>query len=194
MYLTSFQLAVRILVKSYYIEGHRFYHTMDHIEVMLDGYNKYFGDVSEAEYLAILYHDIVYLPFAKWNEENSVGLLNAHHKVYFHKLKPEVLQAASEIILATKHDSSPVSFAAERVVDLDLMILGCSGDVYRKYVANTRKEYAMYSDTEWKVGRTKVLQGFLAQERIFITDIMRNHFEHQARVNIQKELEELEGT
>lgn len=194
MYLTSFQLAVRVLVKSYYIEGHRFYHTMDHIEAMLDGYAKFFGDITEEEYLAILYHDIVYLPFAKGNEENSVGLMNAHHKVYFYKLKPEVLQAASDIILATKHDGTPVSEAAQRVVDLDMMILGKNEDVYKKYVANTRKEYSMYSDEDWAIGRAKVLRTFLAMDRIFFTDVMRNHFEHHARVNIQKELEELEGT
>lgn len=194
MYLTSFQLAVRVLVKSYYIEGHRFYHTMDHIEAMLDGYAKYFGDITEAEYLAVLYHDIVYLPFAKGNEENSVGLMNAHHKVYFYKLKPEVLQAASDIILATKHDGTPVSEAARRVVDLDMMILGKNEDVYKKYVANTRKEYSMYSDEEWKVGRLQVLKAFMAMPCIFLTTVMYNQFEAKARINIQQEIHELEGT
>lgn len=193
MYLSGLQLAVRAFVKNYYIEGHRFYHTMDHIESMLDGYGKYFGDISEAEYLAILYHDIVYLPFTGGNEENSVSMLNAHHKIYFNKVNQDIIDQASEIILATKHDGSPVSEAAQRVVDLDMMILGKSEDVYKKYVANTRREYGMYTDEQWNAGRAKVLAGFLAMPRIYFTDVMHKQFEQKARENIQQELTTLEG-
>jgi predicted metal-dependent HD superfamily phosphohydrolase len=193
MYLTSCQLAIRVLVKTYYIEGHRFYHTMDHIEAMLDGYNKYFGeDPSLAEYLAILYHDIVYLPYASGNEDLSAGLLSMHHTIYFPQKPDEVIDQAKEIILATKHDGTPVPGFAERVVDLDMMILGKSEDVYKKYVANTRKEYLMFTDEQWAVGRANVLRRFLGLPRIFITDVMHKQFEAKARSNIQQELEALE--
>lgn len=192
MQLTSLQLAVRAFVKNYYIEGHRFYHTMDHIESMLDGYDKYFnGCFTEAEFLAIVYHDIVYLPWASGNEENSAAMLNAHHKLYFSKVKQEVIDEASTIILATKHDGTPVSEAAKRVVDLDMMILGKAEDIYEKYRSNTRREYGMFSDEQWNQGRKIVLQRFLDMPRIFITDSMHDRFEERARSNIQKELEQL---
>lgn len=194
MHLTSLQLAVRAFVKNYYIEGHRFYHTMDHIEVMLDGYEKYFHEsFSEAEFLAIVYHDIVYLPWASGNEENSASMLNAHHKLYFSKVKQEVIDEAMDIILATKHDGPGKMYmkSAQRVVDLDLMVLGKSEDAYKKYVANTRREYAMFSDDQWNAGRAKVLQHFLDLPRIYYTDVMYERFEQQARDNIKQELEEL---
>jgi len=194
MHLTGLQLAVRAFVKNYYIEGHRFYHTMDHIESMLDGFDKYFHDnFTEAEFLAILYHDIVYLPWASGNEENSASMLNAHHKLYFCKVKQEVIDEAMDIILATKHtDPGKMHLVtAQRVVDLDLMILGKPEDVYKKYVANTRREYGMFSDEQWREGRMKVLQGILGQDRIYHTEVMHEKFEQKARDNIQKELEEL---
>ena len=192
MQLTSLQLAVRAFVKNYYIEGHRFYHTMDHIESMLDGYDKYFNACfTEAEFLAIVYHDIVYLPWASGNEENSAAMLNAHHKLYFSKVKQEIIDEAVEIILATKHDGTPVSEAAKRVVDLDMMILGKSEDTYEKYRGNTRREYGMFSDEQWTEGRIKVLQRFLGMDRIFLTDEMHDALEEKARYNIQQELDRL---
>lgn len=193
MHFNSHQIAARLFVKSYYTEGHRFYHTMNHIDAMLDGYTKYFGDINEAEYLAILYHDIVYLPFSNRNEENSVGLLRIHHSVYFNKIHSEVLQAASAIILATAHTGWRIPEIAYQVVDLDLMILGSPEEVYLKYINNIRKEYSVYTDEEWNIGRIRILQGFLNTTRIYLTDVMYNLFESTARDNIQKELNILLG-
>lgn len=194
MQLTSLQLAVRAFVKNYYIEGHRFYHTMAHIEAMLEGYEQhYHAQFSEAEFLAIVYHDIVYMPWTTDNEENSAKLLNAHHRLYFSKVKQEVIDEAMTIIRATKHFGpyEVLTESAKRVIDLDLMILGKAENVYKKYVANTRQEYGMYSDEQWNEGRANVLRHFLNSPRIFITDAMHKHFEERARINIQQELDEL---
>jgi predicted metal-dependent HD superfamily phosphohydrolase len=193
MVLTSFQLALRSLVKHYYVTPHRFYHTIEHVDAMLDGYENYFHEeMSLAEYFAILYHDAVYKPWSSQNEEESVCLMFAHHPNYYPKIKHEVLDAAKEIIMATKHlDGQVISVRCQRVVDLDMMILGKSPDVYDEYVARTRKEYSMYSDEQWAAGRTHVLQQFLDTPRLFLTNEMYTVFEQAARGNIQRELASL---
>lgn len=192
MVLTSFQLALRSLVKYYYVTPHRFYHTIEHVDAMLENYEKYFGEpMTQAEYFAILYHDAVYKPWSDTNEESSVSLMRTHYPNYFPKIKNEVLDRAAEIILATKHNAVNVPECCHRVLDLDMMILGRAGEVYDEYVARTRKEYSMYTDEEWNVGRAKVLQGFLDMPRIYFTDQMHLAFEQRARANIAHELASL---
>jgi predicted metal-dependent HD superfamily phosphohydrolase len=193
MVLTSFQLALRSLVKHYYVTPHRFYHTIEHVDAMLDGYEHYFNEeMSQAEYFAILYHDAVYKPWSSENEEGSAFLMYLHHPNYFPKIKIEVLDAAKEIIMATKHiEGQVVSARCQRVVDLDMMILGKSPDVYDEYVARTRKEYSMYTDEQWAGGRAHVLQQFLDTPRLFLTNEMYTVFEQAARANIERELASL---
>jgi predicted metal-dependent HD superfamily phosphohydrolase len=192
MILTSFQLSIRVLVKSYYQEPHRFHHTWDHIQAMLDGYQEYFGDtMGEEEYLAILYHDIVYSPWSKRNEVDSIEMMMLHHTQYFSKKNDSVMRAASSIIYDTAHNPELVhAKPSERVMDLDMMILGKSEKAYERYKNNTRREFIRYDDDQWNEGRAKVLEGFLAQKRIFFTQEMFDAFEVRARQNIQKELDE----
>lgn len=191
MLLSTFQLAVRFLVKPYYQEAHRFHHSWDHIETMLDGYEKFFGNVmSEEEYLAILYHDIVYQPWSARNEEDSIEMLRLHYNIHFPKQEFELIAKAIGIIRDTKHDGHAPTFWSQRVVDLDLMILGKNEKAYERYKNNTRREYIRYSDLEWNRGRSSVLQSLLDQPRIFSTQEMYDAFELKARDNIQKELDE----
>ena len=191
MVLNEFQHALWSLVKPYYITPHRFYHTMTHVDAMLHGYDKFFGKISLEDYLAILYHDAVYKPWSNTNEEDSVQLMRLHQQNFFTKVTNDKLYLAEKRILATKHGSGQVFGDCRKIVDLDLMILGREDQVYDEYAENTRKEYVMYSDEEWRVGRTKVLQGFL-KKRIFLTDELHSVFEEQARKNITREIESLQ--
>jgi len=194
MLLTPFQLALWTLVKPYYkaAEPKRYYHTMTHIDAMIQGYGKYFGEIPKSEYLAIVYHDIVYDPLSKTNEVDSAALLWEHYLGHFSHLDPLVTERAVKIVLATQHKPGElVDPIAYRVVDLDLMILGLEPEVYDEYVKNTRKEYLMFNDAQWKYGRSKVLKMFLEYERLFHTDELHNALDKQARDNLQRELASL---
>lgn len=192
MLLTPFQLALWTLVKPHYKADNRpprFYHTMAHIDAMIQGYCKHFGEISKSEYIAIVYHDIVYDPQSKTNEEDSVVLMKEHFQRHMSHLDPVVCNRAEIMIMATKHKpGDDVDSMAHRIVDLDLMILGREQTIYDEYVKNTRKEYAMYSDEKWNIGRSTVLKMFLDCPRLFQTDELHNEFEHKARDNLQREL------
>jgi len=193
MNFSSFKIALWTLVKPYYIDQNRFYHTMDHIDAMLSGYETHFGDISIEEYIAILYHDAIHDTFSDLNEENSAALIEQDYPKYFKTLKRETVDKAKVLVLSTKHLGGAIinNPDALRIVDLDLMILGRSQDVYDSYVSNTRKEYSVYSDRQWQLGRTKALNHFLAQPRIFQTPEMYQIYEQAARANITRELLEL---
>jgi len=51
-----------------------------------------------------------------------------------------------------------------------------------------RKEYKVYPDIIYKPGRRKVVQHFLAMERIYKTDYFFVRLEQQAKENLTKEL------
>lgn len=192
MVLSSFQLALWSLVKPYYVTPHRFYHTMDHIDAMLCGYEKFFGNIPIEDYFAVAYHDAQLKPWSKTNEEDSVKLMYVHHQLYYPNVKMETLKKAEVRIMATKHGHMEVPLSAYKIVDLDLMILGKEPQVYDEYVANTRREYSMYDDDEWRQGRSKVLEGFLNMPRLFHTDELHQVFDQPARENIMRELVSLE--
>ena len=70
-------------------------------------------------------------------------------------------------------------------MDIDLSILGEDKNTYEKYEENIRKEYIHVPKAMYKLGRKKLLKKFLAQERLFQTDIFFEKYEEQARVNIE---------
>jgi predicted metal-dependent HD superfamily phosphohydrolase len=75
-------------------------------------------------------------------------------------------------------------------LDLDMGILADSPSVYEKYSQQISEEYSHYPTEAYRLGRSKVLQGFLLHERIFLgpdTEAM----EQKARENIQSEINRL---
>ena len=61
--------------------------------------------------------------------------------------------------------------------------------MYSKYYQNVRKEYSIYPEILYKLGRKKVLKHFLAMEKIFKTDYFYQKFEKNARMNLQREFD-----
>lgn len=190
---------LKSLVAPHYQEPHRFYHTLVHIDEMLSNAIKYFPEdpLSLAELLAIYYHDAVYVPSAARgeNEANSAKLMRIHSSMLFDLLGQSflyetVLDIASTIILdtANHHLAKDVS---QRVIDLDLAVLGADESRYNEYVAGTRKEYGEFSDAEWKFGRSKFIQSMLSVDRIFFTEQIHLALEDKARANLKNELEVL---
>src|SRR5271166_1106216 len=58
-----------------YAEPHRRYHTWSHIGACFDAIEKISSDRSQEVALALFYHDAVYEPLSKDNEEQSAALL-----------------------------------------------------------------------------------------------------------------------
>jgi predicted metal-dependent HD superfamily phosphohydrolase len=177
----------RDLLELYYSPG-RYYHTLDHIQYLLELAEQHKESVSRYDELlfAIFYHDVIYDVNSSRNEEKS-----AQHAILSledFNLSRQQLDFISEAILATqKHEKHPdptINF----LLDIDLAILGSDPETYDTYRHQIRREYSVYPDLLYKPGRKRVLQHFLKQPRIYKTEIFYRQLEEAARRNLQQEL------
>ncbi len=167
-----------------YSEAHRSYHDLGHLDWMFAALDST-GESSDAIELAIWYHDAVYEPLAKDNEQQSAQLCEAQLGSV---LSEAFLNQVVDLILATDpRGEVSISPEAELLVDIDLSILGAPAITYESYRLAVRDEYAEVPWEAFRVGRSKILKGFLEQA------IYRTHFfrplEERARTNLQREID-----
>jgi predicted metal-dependent HD superfamily phosphohydrolase len=183
-----------------YGEPHRHYHTLDHIAALLALLDRHGADGSDREALtlAILFHDVVYDPTRPDNEEASAAWATARlDGLGF----PEAVRTkVARYVLVTRHgwpldaaDAAEADLAADLalLLDLDLAILAAQPGDYRAYAQAVRREYAFVPDSLYRVGRRRVLEGFLRRERIYLTGRLRAAWEQAARANLAAEVAEL---
>jgi predicted metal-dependent HD superfamily phosphohydrolase len=177
-----------------YSEPGRHYHTLEHIEALLDFLQT--SNVSckpnPALFLAVWFHDAIYDTHFADNEEQSA----AHARTVLAALPcPETLLAETErLILLTKtHQAAPDDSTGQLLLDADLAILGASLDVYDRYARAIRQEYAWVPEERYRVGRAAVLASFLHRPRLYHTEALFVRAEQQARANVQREMMILTG-
>ena len=167
----------------------RQYHNLTHIEAMISSFEKYKEELefpNEVLY-SIFYHDIIYKTTRKDNEEKSAE--------YALKILPKNTTLNRDLIydmisatkLHQKNDINDINW----LIDFDLKILASDYSSYEIYTQQIRKEYKIYPDVLYKLGRKKALKHFLENEFIFQTETFRSKYETQARTNIQKEIKTL---
>jgi predicted metal-dependent HD superfamily phosphohydrolase len=175
------------LVK-YYSEPHRKYHTIQHIMECLDIFEKVadLADHPEEVEIALWFHDVVYNTDRNTNEHDSAS--RAYLAALSHGLLPEQAQRIHNLVMATKHDSTPTTTDAKLIVDVDLAILGTNPERYDEYESQVREEYSWVPDDVFWTKRKEVLKAFADREFIYDTPQFRVSFEKQARENIARSL------
>lgn len=180
-----------------YRDDSRHYHGIGHIEALLtlaEDYRPLLSD-PEAVEAAIWFHDAIYDSQAKDNEEKSADLAGRRLSG---KLEASRLDRIVAMIRATaKHELPRLADAAalrdtELFLDMDMSILGAAPDIFDKYEAAVRKEYAWVPESAWTAGRSAVLRSFLDRASIFLSEEFQGRFEAQARENIRRSLSTLE--
>jgi predicted metal-dependent HD superfamily phosphohydrolase len=175
-------------VERAYTYKKRFYHTLQHIEQLIntiEANEKLINDKATMLFSAF-YHDIVYDATAKDNEEQSAKIAVARLSKTDFPL--EKIKCCEAQILATKRHETTGDFDTDFFTDADLAILGSDWNEYEAYAKNIRKEYAIYPDFMYNMGRRKVLKHFLEMENIFKTPIFQSNLEEKARKNLVIEL------
>lgn len=173
---------------SRYSEPHRKYHDLSHIQDCLAKFDQ-MRDLTEndaAVELAVWFHDIVYDPLSRTNEEDSADAFRAITAPF--ALPIGLCQTVGDLILSTKHSSIPETIDAAVLHDVDLSILGSQEDVYSDYCRRIREEYSGYADETYRAGRALFLRKMLGMEWLFCTKPGRERFERSARENLAKEL------
>lgn len=182
-------------LKARYSDFGRHYHNWRHIDSMLRDFEalkrlSLIDDVASVE-VAILFHDAVYDPKQDDNEFRSATLMNL---MLDQTPDPLTMGRANALILATKSHHLPLWSDRRRrkdaslFLDMDLAILGSDTSDYLDYARAIRSEYAFVPETTFNVGRSAVLQSFLARPRIYLSDIYYEAREARARDNIQREI------
>ena len=176
-----------------YSESHRAYHNLAHVADCLEEFESAKNLVHDpaAVEMAIWYHDSVYDPRAKDNEEQSAGLAA---KVGSEIGLPNPLnQQVNNLILATKKHDPSLDHDAAVMVDVDLSILGKEPRRFDEYENQIRQEYSWVSDEAFAAGRMAVLESFLTRPVIYSTESFRNKYEHQARENLKRSISKLQN-
>lgn len=122
-------------LKSEYSGEKRLYHNWDHVESMLK-WTKIFPYAPELT-LAALFHDAVYDPMAKDNEERSVDMMRSI------VTKSKTRDLAEECILYCKKPFSPSELAPAIFTDIDYSILGSDRITYMHYMNAICEEYCI---------------------------------------------------
>ena len=159
----------------------RHYHTDKHLKQIYQA----LPTINKLSEFAIFYHDIIYNVSRNDNEEQSALLCEKRLK--YLGVSTELRNQVTQLIRETKtHEASSITNAL--FLDADLAILGSTWDIYQIYLQNVRKEYEIYNDNVYNVGRKKVLKQFLGKERIYMSEYFYERYEQQARKNIEQEL------
>jgi predicted metal-dependent HD superfamily phosphohydrolase len=164
-----------------YSEGHRHYHTLQHLSECLREFDSAKSAAHDpvALELAIWFHDAVYDPRASDNEERSAELARECLQA-----APDLATGVGRLVLDTKthvgsgHPDSPL------LIDIDLSIFGQSETRFDEYERQIREEYSWVPGIIFKPKRAAILRGFLDRPRIYNTEMFLPKYEQAARANI----------
>ena len=168
----------------------RYYHTIDHIYQCFDLMEVFDSQLVNrtAMYLALFYHDIIYNPLSKDNEEKSADYAVAClQKLGFEE---SLIDLVKQLILVTKGHRAPEgsSFDFRCLIDVDLFIFGNSRESYQSYCEAIRKEYWLVPSFLYRKGRKKILLSLQERKPFYYTAEMQKQCEAKAQENLAYEI------
>ena len=172
-------------------EPHRRYHDSRHVAACVSLAEVHAACATRpAEVIvALLFHDAVYDPSARDNEVRSAAL--AVDALTGLGADASVIARVERLVLATRDHEARGDHDAELVLDCDLSILGADAEAREAFEEGVRAEYAFVDDEAYRVGRARVLEGFLAKDRIYAVPPIAARLEGPARAHLAARLRAL---
>ena len=176
-------------IEKNYSRKKRHYHTLQHLDNLLSQLTEVKNEIQnwETTLFTLFYHDIIYNSIKSDNEEKSAELAEKRMKQI--SVSKDKIEICKKQILASKSHIKSIDSDTNYFTDVDLSILGQNWETYLLYCKNVRKEYSVYPDLVYNIGRKKVLNQFLKMENIFKTDYFFKNYNKQAKKNVQKEID-----
>ena len=147
-------------ILSMWNESNRSYHNLNHLNDLISQINENKSKYSEKEYekliLTALFHDVVYDPASKTNEEDSANFLI---ECAVDKKNSDILDV-KQMILDTKTHNSTTNLS-ESFNNYDMNIVERDFDQLLEWERGISEEYSIYSKEEYKEGRLKFLESIL---------------------------------
>ena len=172
------------MLRDLYNEPHRFYHNLKHIEDLLSMAESE-GKYSYEVVTTILFHDAVYYPQSKLNEELSAAL-------YRYDMRSSADLRVVEAILASKNHCDPVNedLAPWVLYFLDYDLAGLASN---KFEENSARIYLEFHKTvtfdKFVEGRAAFFMKLLSYKSLYWK---HPQWDQPARDNIYKELRLME--
>jgi len=182
--------ALSILIKKYQ-QKHRAYHNLDHVVDCLHQLDRYKDEIDDIKIieLAIWYHDIIYNPYKKDNEQKSAEASSEF--LLRQNANSQLIQKVYDLILSTIHIKPPKNKSEAIIMDIDITILGSSEERYGEYCAKIRKEYKWVPNIIYRKKRKEIMTRFLDRKQLYFTDYFYSSLEKRARFNISQEIQRL---
>ncbi|XJV84026.1 hypothetical protein AB3469_38345 [Burkholderia anthina] len=170
----------RMLARSY-TEPARHYHTLVHVRRCLRQLDLARDMIPEpdAVELALWFHDVIFVPGAKDNEQRSAD--------WFRRQADGRIRARERIcamILATTHVGIAEEPDTRFACDIDLAVLGAARSRFREDGRRLRAERPDLDDRAYDLHERTILRGLLLRPRIYLTDFFYTRCERQARRNL----------
>lgn len=186
-------------VAAQYDEPHRAYHTRRHVAEVLAALRAQFGThpLQPALILAAWFHDVVYDPRGgPGSNEHASGDRVREVLTRFRADDDLIEEVFGHVIDTSTHtiseDLAPAVYQRRTsFLDADLWILSAPQPRYEEYCQQIRQEYAHVTDDVFLLGRTGLVQSFLARDHVYLTDHPRQQWEPRARANLTRELHNL---
>lgn len=174
-------------------EEHRHYHNLHHIEhlLFLAGEHKTIINNYDIFRFAIWFHDIIYDPKKRINEEMSAD--KAFTILSYFSLPIKSIEEVAAMIIKTRHQISISEYESEDVhffLDCDLEILASDRERFDEYRSQIRQENLWVGD-KYNQLRSDFLNEMLNKEFIYHSETGREKWENKARENIKYELQNL---
>lgn len=171
-----------------YADPARAYHNTEHIRDCLAEFdlNRHLAQHPDEVEVALWFHDVVYVPGAADNEEQS-----AHHAraaLAAGAVTQEKIGRIARLVLATLHTTLATSPDEQLTCDVDLSILGRGPQVFDEFERHIRREYAWVPEAIYRRERSAVLSGFLRRPSIYQTEPFRHRYELTARANLKRSI------
>lgn len=175
-----------------YGENGRYYHTLRHIQNVLETIEMFSSTAQDIRsiQLAAWFHDVIYDVHRSDNEAQSA--VYAGKALRTIAIPTEVVAKVDSMIRATKHNlDCPADIDCQIMLDADLATFASDWATQEVIERAIRQEYAFVPDEAYREGRRHILHNFLKRERIYCTEMMYETHEAAARQNISRTIQML---
>lgn len=179
----------------------RAYHGFDHVEAVLGRFEEVDAGPGwhrpREAWLAVLYHDAVYVPGRRDNESRSAALAVDAIAHWLPDAGIDAARVARLIELTARHGQvapvelgvGPDAVDARHFLDCDMAILGAAAADFDAYDRGIAEEYrGRVPAWMFRRGRRKFLEALLASERIYLSDWFHVRLDAPARANLRRVL------
>ena len=179
-----------------YASPPRAYHNFDHVRDVLQHYHEMAGGPGWRQprevYVAVCYHDAIYVPGRSDNEARSAELAREDVARFGQSAAVDINRVVELIELTARHgklERPAVDPEAALFLDADMAIVGASAAAFDRYDAAIAEEYrAVVPAFVYRFKRKHFMRQLLASPRIFLSDYGHARWDAPARDNLRRAL------